>query len=455
MAKFNRGIQKLLILLPIVGVLTGAVYGIESIVKDKLRTTNKSHQLNQQIVLMSKAKKICQLTGETDQEFNTAHQTINKTASRYGLEGTDNGYSFEHEGKLWFLFGDTIPTPLFNGKANSHSDLPRQANYNDAIATSSSTSANNCIDLNFIPNTNGAYTSPRVATSPGQPPVTLRTNEVPIAGISEAGKMYVVFSTDNFASNPVGQPSKPSGGGTRSVMAVSTQPATLQFKYLYDLSGEPNGKFTYVAMADNNNGYVYVWGTTAGGNNFRHSPVYFARKKVSNIDQAGGMEYFSGLSSAGQPHFESSESSAAPLFKDNPDNCTGELSVQWNKYLEKWVMLYNCADNTPANPRGIYMRIASEPWGPWGDPITLFNTKDGLCKFIHKAITAGEKPCDKLSGRARMDVQGGDYSPYMVERYTTGKHATSTTPASSTFYYTLSTWNPYEVILMSSSVELK
>jgi hypothetical protein len=34
--------------------------------------------------------------------------TTLRTRSRYGLEGTDLGYSFEHQGKLYFLFGDTV-----------------------------------------------------------------------------------------------------------------------------------------------------------------------------------------------------------------------------------------------------------------------------------------------------------------------------------------------------------
>src|ERR1700686_1778211 len=50
--------------------------------------------------------KVEQLLGEEDKE---RHQpTRSRTVTRYGLEGTDLGYSFEHDGRAYFLFGDTV-----------------------------------------------------------------------------------------------------------------------------------------------------------------------------------------------------------------------------------------------------------------------------------------------------------------------------------------------------------
>ena len=45
-----------------------------------------------------------------------------------------------------------------------------------------------------------------------------------------------------------------------------------------------------------------------------------------------------------------------------PKNCTGELGVDYNTFLQRWVMLYNCSNRTTANMRGIYMRFAQQPW---------------------------------------------------------------------------------------------
>lgn len=38
----------------------------------------------------------------------THQPTLSRTESRYQLQGTDLGYSFDHQGKIYFLFGDTV-----------------------------------------------------------------------------------------------------------------------------------------------------------------------------------------------------------------------------------------------------------------------------------------------------------------------------------------------------------
>jgi hypothetical protein len=50
--------------------------------------------------------KVEQLIGDEDKE---RHQPIlSRTQTRYEIEGTDLGYSFEHAGRAYFLFGDTV-----------------------------------------------------------------------------------------------------------------------------------------------------------------------------------------------------------------------------------------------------------------------------------------------------------------------------------------------------------
>src|SRR5262245_41426401 len=52
------------------------------------------------------SQRVEQLIGETDKERH--RETLNRTASRFKLFGTDLGYSFEHQGKAVFLFGDAV-----------------------------------------------------------------------------------------------------------------------------------------------------------------------------------------------------------------------------------------------------------------------------------------------------------------------------------------------------------
>ena len=52
-------------------------------------------------------RKLYQLTGECDRERNQF--TLSRTGSEFGVWGTDLGSSFNHNGRIYFLFGDTGP----------------------------------------------------------------------------------------------------------------------------------------------------------------------------------------------------------------------------------------------------------------------------------------------------------------------------------------------------------
>ncbi len=401
-------------------------------------------------------RKVCQLTGQTDKEYD--QPTVNLTEKRFGLAGTDRGYSFEHNGKLFFLFGDTPPTATFDGKPNKQTDPPRTTEDNDAIAFSTDPAAAPCVNLYFTLNAIGAFKNPVVLNAKGEPAITLRTNETPIAGISDGGRMYVIFGTDNFLSNPTGGTSSPSGGATRSVMAASDDDANT-FQYLYNFSKGPGAKFIMNAIARAPDGYLYFWGTQ-GDTLFRKSPPFLARKPAGAMNDSTAIEYLHALNADGTPVFMPQESAAAPLFHDSlPDvqgrmqaaDCMGEVGVEWNPFVRRWVMLYNSSNNTAANPRGIWMRTSAHPWGPWSAPQTIFNAirDSGLCRFMHRAVNAQNPLCDSLSGSDRLGESGGDYAPYFISRFTTG----DSTRAVSTFYYAMSTWNPYEVVIMQSTIQ--
>lgn len=400
-------------------------------------------------------QKICQVTGETDHEFGTF--TASQTETRYGMIGADLGYSFEHNGRLFFLFGDADPTERFNGQKNGRSDAPRDPNYDDAIGFVSLRNLTTCPKLDFYTDSIGAYQGPVL------PRITLRTNEMPISGISEGGRMYVLFGTDNFYSNPPYlSPSPLNGvqnlraGPTRTVVGVSDDDANT-FRQLYDFSTSDltgkhpyDAKFIYTAIAGGDDGYIYIWGSE-GGLQFRQSLPYLARKKAYLMDLPQEMEYFSGWDRDGQPRFSQSEADAAALFTDYdgthpaPQNCMAHKGVQWNRYVDLWVMLYDCSDQTPANLPGIYMRTARQPWGPWSAPQTIFNAgrDNGICVFIYSAYPGA---CPNPDDRA---ASGGNYAPYFIDPLTTGDEKTGI----STFYWTMATFNPYTQVIMKTTIQ--
>ena len=135
--------------------------------------------------------KVEQLIGDYDKERKAA--TRSQTESRYGVEGTDLGSSFEHGGRAHFLFGDT---------------LGPYSHVLDAIGTTDARDPEAGVRLDFL-------TGPPPAWRPGRGRGRARAGggdtyltiepagiemdafEVPTAGISLAGQMYVVVTTNH------------------------------------------------------------------------------------------------------------------------------------------------------------------------------------------------------------------------------------------------------------------
>src|SRR5690606_37778032 len=92
------------------------------------------------------------------------------------------------------------------------------------------------------------------------------------------------------------------------------------------------------------------------------------------------------------------------------EGTSGELSVMWSTYLERWIMTYSDAGSA-------YIREGITPWGPWGVPVEL--------------VSGSEYP--------------GLYSPYLNPRYVSDD--------ASTIYFTLSLWDPYNVFWFSIDLD--
>ena len=57
--------------------------------------------------------------------------------------------------------------------------------------------------------------------------------------------------------------------------------------------------------------------------------------------------------------------------------------------------------------------------------------------------------CDSVHDPGREYEFGGEYGPYQFEELATGVQDVNTT-----IYFTMSTWNPYTVLLMKATVQL-
>ena len=351
------------------------------------------------------SRKICQLTGDFDREREEF--TLNKTL-HVGILGTDLGSSFVHDGRTYFLFGDTITPYLFGA---------------DSIAFTTDTNPEDCLKLQFVTSAFGLFLPP---SAPG---VSQGSFEVPTGGFSAHGNMYIIYTTDSSFFKAMG----------RSVLLRSNDNAK-NFSYLYDLSVN---KFINVApVVVENAGIpglpeqagkgVLLWGSGA----YRKSDPYLAFLPLESLEDPHALRYYAGTDKNGSPLWSNLESEAVPLFEQA---CIGELSVAWNPFIRKWLLLYNCK-------RGITFRVADSPWGPWSPPRVLFNAwrDEGYCHFIHASWLS--RWCDTVNDFGRGFTSGGMYGPYMLPGFFTGDDKKTT------IYYTMSTWNPYQVVLMKSTL---
>jgi hypothetical protein len=357
--------------------------------------------------------KIEQLIGEEDKE---RHQpTLSRTFSRFGVLGTDLGYSFEHDGHCFFLFGDTV----------GHVSLAE-----DTIAKTDAPDPEKGVRLDFLMNGKGKYL---VIAPPG---ISMGPFETPVGGISLGGQMYVVVRTSHSED----------WTKDRAVLTKFIPPGS--FHPLRTMSAPPTAKFITQSLhlqpgpmprLPPGGPYVIIWGT----GKYRKSDAYLSIVPVADFETGKGTRYFTGVDAAGVPTWSGKETDATPIVKNGT---MGDLSVTWCKALNLWLMTYDRREPTKC----VAFSYSSKPWGPWSEPQPIFNPirDHARGKFIHDPLA---DPPDGLSGpvigKPKSEWQatsGGFYAPYVVGRFT------KVVGSELHIYYCLSTWNPYVVVLMKS-----
>ncbi len=120
---------------------------------------------------------------------------------------------------------------------------------------------------------------------------------------------------------------------------------------------------------------------------------------------------------------------------------------------------------------GAHLRYASEPWGPWqlvdaDPPGTIFDFDDardgGKGVFIHMHPDANAHVDDGVWAFPdfapsvqyqpflfRPDSWGTAYAPYLISRWLKSDET------SLTLFYTLSTWRPYQTVLMRTTLDIE
>jgi hypothetical protein len=427
--------------------------------------------------------KVCQLIGDAD--WASGKPTAAKTLSKFGLDAVDLGFPVESgAGKLFFLFGDAMP----NGHPpNSVPSVPPD----DALGwtvRSNPPDAETCLDFELATSGPKKFAHPVV-----DPAIKQGSFNVPSGGVVVNGTLYVFFWTDHCASPAILQsnanaplnrpaPSKACAETSEvnsvglSVLAMAKLASPTVFSWTLPpnqgpLPDMPSG-FVYVSAAQPPSQPSPVTSTSIpvfGVPRYRASVPYLALAPRTTFGDPNTWSFFAG-SAGGKPawitrqQWESGRNAngqwtppaGAAIYEPAraSEHCIGEHSVTWNAPLHIWLLLYNCPGT------GIEARFSPEPWGPWSLPILLLSITGNpeiSCNLIMSA--AGCPGLNRrnywplTNGRSR---PGGLYAPFVMNRFTQDATPAGVTQTKrATIYWLLSTWNPYVVVVMQSTLELK
>ncbi|KUI28597.1 DUF4185 domain-containing protein [Mycobacterium sp. GA-2829] len=278
--------------------------------------------------------------------------------------------------------------------------------------------------------------------------------QIPTSGIQIDGKQFVNFMsvkswdtpgrwTTNYSAISVYDEAK-----DKWVLAASTIRSAGWFRSTtpYVPGNQNFQQAAYVLQPEDQVGedgvrYLYAFGTPSG----RAGSAYLSRVPEGQVTDLSKYEYWNGKKwvknkpVAATPIIGDSKKSSGlfgfvvdwandpnvfggylgGLFGAKTGGNVSELSVQYNEYLGKYVVLYGDGNND------IQLRTADTPEGPWSAPVTIATSKQypGLyAPMIHP-----------WSGTGDLKDSNGD-------------------PDLSSLYWNMSLWGDYNVVLMQTDL---
>ena len=294
---------------------------------------------------------VCQLTG---------HGAHNDTA-KVEIAGTDLGSMFDAGGKTWFAFGDTFGERE-EGMTGGGGTIWRS----NSLAYTTDPDPSDCVTFDgWITDRVGWATEVLESRKDDGDEITV----IPTYGFEANGDMYLHYMSVK-EWGPPGEWTTNLAGLARSTDGGQT------WQKLPDVTWPGGGSFQEVSVAKVD-GDLLFWGVPAG----RLGGVSLMKVPEPDVEDISAYRYLSGVSAGGTPEW-SADAAAAIKVIDRP---TGELSVVWNDYLGRWLMT-TMADNANA-----VMYEGIDPWGPWGEPVSLFTQEElpGLyAPFMHPRYVA-------------------------------------------------------------------
>ncbi|MBA2276133.1 MAG: DUF4185 domain-containing protein [Chloroflexia bacterium] len=263
----------------------------------------------------------------------TGAASINETDANYGVSGTDLGHTFEHNGSLYMVFGDTFGAFKSDWRSNVAAvisdDDPSDGLTFDRMITDQPGHAKALIpqeavegvEVTIIP-TYGV--SVETATGPRMVLHYMAVQEWGEPGRWDLNHSGLAYSDDD--------------GETWTVDPAATWPADSNF-----------GQVAIEKVGE----HAYLFGIPGG----RFGGVALARVAQQDILDMGAYEYWDGQT------WVRGDATAAATVVPAP---AGELSVRWNEHYQTWIMMYLNEDKY-----AIVLRTADCLAGPWSEETTV------------------------------------------------------------------------------------
>jgi len=101
-------------------------------------------------------------------------------------------------------------------------------------------------------------------------------------------------------------------------------------------------------------------------------------------------------------------------------------------------------------------RTAPKPWGPWSKPTILLSAVQNPGLYCTLFWNLPGQPCPgRVSQEPPALTFGYLYAPFVLTRYTKAEPGPSGPPAkAASVFWLLSTWDPYQVTVMHSTLEI-
>jgi hypothetical protein len=296
---------------------------------------------------------------------------VNQTGMDYKVDGTDLGSSFLYNDLTYIVFGDTFDIAKTDWRCN-------------VLAISSDDDPSDGITFDrMIEDVPGHAKELLPAKKVDFDEVT----KIPTYGVAVGDRLFLHYMSVQHWGAPghwdlgsAGFAWSDDGGENWTIDPDAVLP------------GDTNwGQVAIVEHED----FLYLYGIPGG----RYGDLKLARVAPESLLRFDTWEYWDGAAWG-------ADGTAAAVVVPGP---VGELSVRWNSYYQRWLMMY-LIDNEGL----IVLRSAAELTGPWDEP--------------RVAVRGTEYPAL--------------YAPYMYPKWNDGPEV----------YFNLSLFGPYNVWLMKTAV---